>query len=126
MAPEIRRDDVPVVAQRLRRPVPVPAMIAPAVHEEERRLPRIAPVYVMQAQALRVVAVRGRSWHTRRQYHGLRGTGLAPLLTRPGMGRWHAPSAPTKRAAPRATTSRMAARARGSCASRSALARTAP
>src|SRR5215510_6836998 len=96
VAPEIRRDDVPVVPEGLRRPVPVPAMIASAVHEEEGWLVGVAPVDVVQAQALRVVAVRGGSRHTRRQYHGLRGAGLLALPARAGMGKWHAREVPAR------------------------------
>src|SRR3546814_1943819 len=35
---QVGGDDVPVVAQPLRHPVPVAAMIAPAVNQQQRRL----------------------------------------------------------------------------------------
>jgi len=70
---QIGGDDVPLVPERFRRPVPVPAMIPPSVKEEEGRLVRIAPVHVMEAEALGEETVRGRARHTRRQYHGLPG-----------------------------------------------------
>ena len=60
VAAQVGRDDVPVVPQRRRRPVPVPAVVAPAVEQEQRRLVRIAPVHVVQPEALGEVRVRGR------------------------------------------------------------------
>ena len=47
--PQVGGDDVPVVPERLRRPVPVPAVVPPAVDQEQRRLVGIAPVHVVQA-----------------------------------------------------------------------------
>ena len=52
MPAEIGADHVPVLAQSLRHPVPVPAVIAPAVNEEKRRRFRVAPVDIMQTQTL--------------------------------------------------------------------------
>src|SRR3546814_3864439 len=40
MSAQVGGDDVPVVAQPLRHPVPVAAMIAPAVNQQQRRLVR--------------------------------------------------------------------------------------
>src|SRR3546814_10762698 len=51
MAPEVGRDDVTVRPQLLRHPIPVAAMIATAVQQEEGRRVRIAPVNIMQPQA---------------------------------------------------------------------------
>src|SRR5262245_14505137 len=123
---KIRRDDMPVLAESFRRPVPVPAMIPTAVEEKERRLVRITPIDVVETQPLRVVRVRGRAWHTRRQYHDLPGTGRAPLPTTAGMGTAYPPGRCGKRAVPSATTLWMRTSADASWASRSAFARTAP
>ena len=57
---QIGSDDVPLLPERFRRPVPVPAMIPPPVKEEEGRLVRVAPVHVVEAAALGEEAVRGR------------------------------------------------------------------
>src|SRR5713226_9321574 len=61
VAAEVGRDHVPVVAERLRRPVPVAAVVAPAVEQHERRLLAVAPVHVVKPQALGEVRARGRS-----------------------------------------------------------------
>ena len=58
---QIGRQDVPVVAQRLRHPVPVAAMVAPAMHQQQRRRAGIAPIDVMQPQPLREIDARGRA-----------------------------------------------------------------
>ena len=52
MAAQVRRDDVPVIAEAFGHPVPVPAVIPPPVHQQQRRRVRIAPVDVMQPEAL--------------------------------------------------------------------------
>ena len=59
VAAQVGREDVPVVAQPLGDPVPVAAVVAAAVHEHERRRALVAPVDVVQAQALRHVELRG-------------------------------------------------------------------
>src|SRR6266542_2432040 len=61
MAPQVGRDHVPVVPERGRGPVPVPAVITPAVDQEQRRLAGIAPVHAVQPQPLGEVHVRRRS-----------------------------------------------------------------
>src|SRR5207247_451923 len=60
---EIGGDEVEVAAQVGRHPVPAPAVVAPAVQEEEGRLVRVAPVDVVELQALRVEIVRRRPEH---------------------------------------------------------------
>src|SRR5262249_30500661 len=49
----------PVMAQRLRDPIPVAAMVASAMHEEQRRRGGVAPIDVMQPQPLRKINARG-------------------------------------------------------------------
>ena len=53
VAPEVERQDVPIATEALGDPIPVAAVIEPAVDEHERRGGRVAPVDVVQAQALR-------------------------------------------------------------------------
>jgi hypothetical protein len=53
VAAQIRRDHVPASTQALRHPIPVAAMVAPAVQQDERRRGAVAPVDVVEAQALR-------------------------------------------------------------------------
>ncbi len=57
MPPQVGRDDVPVLPERLRRPVPAAAVIPATMDQEERRLLRMAPVHVVKAQALGEVRV---------------------------------------------------------------------
>ena len=52
MPAQVRADDVPIAPQLLRDPVPVPAMVAPAVNEEKRRRVGIAPIDIVHAQTL--------------------------------------------------------------------------
>ena len=47
------------VAQRRRHPVPVAAMVAPAVDQQQRRRGRVAPVHVVQPQPLREIDAGG-------------------------------------------------------------------
>ena len=61
VASVIERDHMPVLAQLLGHPVPAARMVAPAVHEDQRGLSAIAPVEIVQAQALRDEGLRGRS-----------------------------------------------------------------
>jgi hypothetical protein len=61
VAAQVGADDVPVAAQFLGHPVPAAAMIAPAVLEDQQGRLRVAPVDVVQAQALRDEAVRSRA-----------------------------------------------------------------
>src|SRR5581483_11598169 len=64
---QIGGDDVPVGAQGRRDPVPVAAVITPAVNQEQRRLVRVPPVDVVQAQALGEERVRGGTGHRARR-----------------------------------------------------------
>ena len=75
VAPEVGGDDVVVLAERLGHPVPAPAMVPPAVHEEEGRRVRVAPVHVVEAKALGEVDVGGRSVNGRRHARVLSGRG---------------------------------------------------
>ncbi len=60
VAAQVRGDDVPVVAQLARHPVPAAAMVASAMHQQQRRGGGIAPVDIVQPQPLRDEDVRGR------------------------------------------------------------------
>ena len=61
MAPQVGRDDVEVATEIGRDPVPAPTMVATAVHEQQRRLVRVAPVDEVELQPLRVEIVRRRA-----------------------------------------------------------------
>ena len=61
MTAQVRRDDVPVLGQFLGHPVPAAAMVAPAMLKDQRRGIGIAPIDIVEAQALRDEAVGGRS-----------------------------------------------------------------
>ena len=61
VAAQVRGDDVVVRLQRLGHPVPVPAMVASAVHQQHGRGAFVAPVHVVQTQPLREVDVRRRA-----------------------------------------------------------------
>src|SRR5258708_7455293 len=63
MPAQIGRDDMPAVAKPLHHPVPAARMVAAAMDQHQRRCVRIAPIEIMQTQALRNVGVRGRAWH---------------------------------------------------------------
>ncbi len=59
-ASHIDRENVEMGAQCFDDPVPTAAVVAPAVHQKQRRRVRISPVKVVQPQALRkVVAGNG-------------------------------------------------------------------
>ena len=61
VAPEVRGDDVIFLPQRLRHPIPIAAVVLPAVHQEQRWRVSVAPVDVVQSQALGKIDVRGRT-----------------------------------------------------------------
>jgi len=61
VASQIGRDHVVVGSERFRHPVPTPAVVPAPVHEEQGRRAPIAPIDVVQAKALRIVDVGGRS-----------------------------------------------------------------
>src|SRR5205823_1167564 len=61
MAAQVRRQDMPVLAQRIGNPVPVAAVVAPTMDEEQRRPCRIAPIDIMQAKPLREIDPRSRA-----------------------------------------------------------------
>src|SRR6266478_876970 len=63
MPAQIGRDDVPAVAKPLHHPVPAARMIAAAMDQHQRRRVRIAPIEIMQTQALRNVGMRDRALH---------------------------------------------------------------
>ena len=58
MAADVGGDDVIVAAQILGHPVPVAAVVAPAVQQDQRRGLGVAPVGVVQAKALRDEGLR--------------------------------------------------------------------
>jgi hypothetical protein len=60
VAAQIGGENVPIMAQGLRDPVPVAAMVAPTVHQQQRWRAGIAPVDIMQPQPLREINARGR------------------------------------------------------------------
>ena len=60
VATQVRSDDVVVAAQVLRYPVPVAAVVAAAVDEQQGRGSFVSPIGVMQAQPLREVRARCR------------------------------------------------------------------
>ena len=57
----IESGDVPVPAQVFRHPVPAARMIAPAMHQHQRRRVAIAPIDIIESQALRYEGLRCRS-----------------------------------------------------------------
>src|SRR5207247_7407304 len=59
---EIGGDEVEVAAQVGRHPVPAPAVVAPAVQEEEGPLVRVAPVDVVRSEERRVGKERRYTW----------------------------------------------------------------
>jgi hypothetical protein len=61
VAAMVEGDDVPVLTQFLRHPVPAARMIAPAMDEHQQRFFGIAPIEVIEAQALRDEGLRGGS-----------------------------------------------------------------
>ena len=67
VAAQIDGDDVVVGPQALRDPVPVVCVVAVAVDEQQRRRFGVAPVEVVQAQALREVGVRRGTCRPRRE-----------------------------------------------------------
>ena len=58
---KIGTDDMPILAQLHRRPVPTARMIAPAMEQDQRRFVGISPVDIMQPRALRNDTLRGRA-----------------------------------------------------------------
>ena len=52
VAAQVGRNDVPVGAQGLSHGVPVAAMVATAMHEQQRRRVRVTPLHEVQALAL--------------------------------------------------------------------------
>src|SRR5262249_29250770 len=53
--------DVPVLPQCRGDPIPIAAMISPAMDQQQRRRARVSPIDVMQAQTLREINARSRS-----------------------------------------------------------------
>src|ERR1700680_73438 len=52
---------MPVRAQRVGNPVPIAAVVPPAMDQEQRRLCWITPIDIMQAKPLREIDPRGRA-----------------------------------------------------------------
>src|SRR3546814_17091518 len=61
MAAQIGRDDVIALAKRLGDPVPVAAMVAPAMNQQQWRLVLIAPIHIVKTKKLRNIELRGRA-----------------------------------------------------------------
>ena len=61
VASVIERDHMPVLAQLLGHPVPAARMVAPAMHQHQRRRVAIAPIDIIESQALRYEGLRCRS-----------------------------------------------------------------
>ena len=59
-----------IAPQSLRHPIPIPAMIAPAMDQQQRRSVRIAPIDVVKAQTLGNVVPGSRSRHAVEHTHG--------------------------------------------------------
>ena len=78
MAAQVGRDDVPVVAQPLRHPVPIAAMVLAAVQQDQRRRVRVAPVDVMQPQPLREIDPRGGAGGFLLRHGGIASDAMAP------------------------------------------------
>src|SRR2546430_13042541 len=53
------------------RSVPVAAMVAPAMHQQQRRRARVAPIDIVLAQPLREIDPRGRAGAVEIDGHGL-------------------------------------------------------
>ena len=77
MAAKVRRDDMVAIAKPFGDPVPVAAMVAPAVDQQQRGRGLVAPVDIVQSQALRVIEVG------RRALHGVLRNKLGPLASAP-------------------------------------------
>src|SRR5690242_19926298 len=58
MTAQVGCDDMEMAPQLERDPVPVAAMVAPAVHQDRERLIRIPPIHVMQLETLRIKIIR--------------------------------------------------------------------
>ncbi len=78
MASQVRRDDVVIVAEPFRYPVPVPAMITPTVDEQECWSVFVTPVHIVQAQSLGVVGVRSGAFHRCFAWYSIKGAHYRP------------------------------------------------
>jgi len=63
VAAQVRRDDVVVVAKGLSDPVPIPAVIAPAMHHQHRWRVLVGPVHIVEPEPLREIRVGGGAFH---------------------------------------------------------------
>src|SRR5947207_15948172 len=82
---------MPVLMQRAGNPIPVAAVVASAMHKEQRPLRPIAPIDIMQTKPLREIDPRGRAGggevqrKDRRARGGVRGgSRLRSLASRTG------------------------------------------
>src|SRR5690348_15194125 len=71
MAAQVGGKDVVIVAQGARDPIPVAAMVAPAVNQKKRRRAGISPIDVMQPEALGEINPRGRTVRVKSGRHDL-------------------------------------------------------
>src|SRR5471032_2780695 len=68
VSPQVGTDDVPVAAQFLRDPIPIPTVISAAVNQKQRRRIGIAPIDIVHTQTL------GDEVPGRRYGHAVEGT----------------------------------------------------
>src|SRR5579862_8286645 len=60
VAAQIQSEDVEILAQSLRHPVPIAGVIQAAVDQNQRRLAFAAPIPKLQLQAMRIEKMRDR------------------------------------------------------------------
>ena len=56
---QIGRQHMPIPAQGARDPIPIAAVVTPAMHQQQGRRGRVAPIHIMQPQPLREIDPRG-------------------------------------------------------------------
>jgi len=60
MATQVRCDDMIILRQRPRRPVPAAGVVEPAMHQDQRRGCTVAPIQIVEAHAQRRVEMGSR------------------------------------------------------------------
>ena len=75
MPPKVRGNDMPILPEFLRHPIPAAAMVPAAMQQDQGRSGLIAPVDIMEPEALRNVGLGSRS-----VYHAAIVTSLAGLV----------------------------------------------
>ena len=79
VAAEVGCDDVEGAAELSGDPVPAPAVVPPAVQEQQRGVLDIAPIHVVELQPLRVEVVRCGSEELGFRDHGRRSSTLRAI-----------------------------------------------